>query len=563
MKSKIQSTIPYVFFLLALIPIVIVSRCTTLYGDDFIYATYFKDGLSAFMSNSYHHYTDMNGRALVHFMLELVLLFKDGLFIIVIPSLAILTFYLYTKICPIDKLKKVEFIALSLMLILCLSPQILREGMLWMAGAMNYILPTITAYLSLYIQKKSLENVKPIHYALAFICGATTEQCGAMTVSAMVLYLIGCKVSKKKISFKSWLLPLLTFLGYLTVILSPATFGRTTLEATEDISILKRLENLFYIALSKEGALWLFELTLILVSAKLYKKNKYLAVTGIIAILVSVVAYFYEAHLICGLIVTLAFIIIGFTLLFKGIYTEQTSLGLSALLSAGMLILSTTFGYRNIMPLLLTLICLSVNIFSAFIPKEKSVKWAAMLIVFAISVISSLPTINGYIANRKIIDQNLSAISNEGEGFYYNADLNPDYSYNQFITDNYYREAFRKIYKIDDNTKIFLKGKDFTDLRINGTHLEYPMYTEERLNYFPLRDVIEAYGGNLSFNSDTREVIIKLNGQIVSYNSNTKMFSDGTDATEYLVTNRKYGKMFEETQYFTADIFLKVFNIEL
>ena len=101
MKNKIQSAIPYVFFLLALIPLLIVSKCTTLYGDDFIYATYFSEGFSGFIQKTINHYTQMNGRALVHFILELILIFKDKLFIIVIPLLLTLTFFIYGKICGI------------------------------------------------------------------------------------------------------------------------------------------------------------------------------------------------------------------------------------------------------------------------------------------------------------------------------------------------------------------------------------------------------------------------------------------------------------------------------
>ncbi len=561
MKGKIQGYAPYLLFLLALIPLLIVSKCTTLYGDDFIYATYFSDGFSEFISKSVNHYTQMNGRALVHFILELILIFKDNLFVIVIPLFLILSFFLYGKICLKGEYKKIEFVTLSLMLIMCLSSSVLREGILWMAGYLNYVLPTLLAFLSLYLLKNNKAN--PFYLILAFICGATTEQGGAMAVSSMVLYIVASLIKKEKISKWAYLLPLFAFSGYLTVILSPATSGRTALEATETVPILKRFENLFYIAFSKEGATWLFELTLLLISAKLYKKQKTLSLIGFIAALISTVAYFYKAYIICGLAVTIAFLVIGFTLLFKGVYKEQASIGLSALLSAGMLLLSTTFGFRNLIPLYIALICLSVNIFISYLPKDAYVKSVATLLVFAISLICSLPTINGYIFNRKIIDQNISAVSNDDEGFYYNVDLNPDYSYNQFVTDNYYRDAFRKIYDVDKDTKIFLKGRDFTDLRIMGEHLEYPMYTEDKKNFFPLKDVIKAYGGEISYDNETKEIIININGKTVGYNRDKMKFSDGTDAVGHTPETRKYGKMFDETNYFTSEIFLKVFGINI
>lgn len=559
MKNKAKNIIPYILFLLALIPVLIVSRCTTLYGDDFIYATYFSDGFSEFISKTINHYNQMNGRALVHFILELILIFKDKFFVVFIPLFLILTFYLYSKIC--QKEKAIELTTISLMLLMCLSPAILREGILWMAGYMNYVLPTLLAFLSLYLLKN--DKTKPIYLILAFICGATTEQGGAMAVSSMVIYIFASLIKKESISKKSFLLPLFAFLGYLTVVLSPATSGRTTLEATETVSLIKRFENLFYIAFSKDGATWLFELTLLLISAKLYKREKAMSIAGFIAMAVSIVAYFYQAYIICGLAVTLAFLYIGFSLLFKGLYIEQVSIGLSGLLSAGMLLLSTTFGFRNLIPLYLTLICLSVNIFLSYVPKDTYTKTIAALLVFAISLICGLPTVKGYMNNRKIVNQNISAVSNEDEGFYYNVDLIPEYSYNQFITDNFYRDAYRKIYDVNEETKIFLKGKDFTDLRINGVHLEYPMYTEDKKNFFPLRDVIEAYGGELSYNIETKEIIIEINEKKVSYKRDEMKFSDGTDAVGHTPETRKYGKMFDETNYFTSEIFLKVFDISI
>ena len=561
MKSKIENYSPYLLFILALVPLLIVSKCTTLYGDDFIYATYFSDGFSEFISKTADHYVQMNGRALVHFILELVLIFKDSLFFIVIPLFIILTFFIYGKICLKDEYKKTEFITVSLMLLMCLSFAILREGILWMAGYLNYVLPTLLAFLSLYLLKNN--KMQPLCLILSFICGATTEQGGAMAVSSMVLYIVASLEKKEKISKKAYLLPLFAFLGYLTVILSPATSGRTALEATETVPIIKRFENLFYIAFSKYGATWLFELTLLLISAKLYKKQKTLSLIGFIASAISTAAYFYKAYIICGLVVTVVFLLMGFTLLFKGIYKEQASIGLSALLSAGMLLLSTTFGFRNLIPLYIALICLSGNIFISYLPKDIFIKSVATLLIFAITLICSLPTINGYIANREIIDQNISAISNEDEGFYHNVDLIPEYSYNQFITDNYYRDAFRKIYSVDKDTKIFLKGRDFTDLRINGEHLEYPMYTEDNKDFFPLKDVIKAYGGEISYDRETRDIIININGKTVGYNRAEMRFSDGTNAVGHTPETRKYGKMFDETNYFTSEIFLKVFDITI
>lgn len=570
MKASTEKYLSLILLVLAVIPVVIISKCTTLYGDDFIYATYFSDGFKNFLSMTYQHYINMNGRAIVHFLLEVILIFKDGIFFIVIPLLLVSVFILYCKASIIkNEISISDFITVCILCTLCLSYNILREGLLWMAGAMNYIFPTILAFAALLIQKKSIKEngIKPIYVLAMFLCGATTEQGGAMAAAVAILYIISALLKGEKLTLSVLSLPIFIIIGYLTVILSPATSTRTVQEAAaEAIPLIKRLDNLYFITLGKGGALWVFEVTLAMYALRFRNEFKNISLAAVITIILSLILSAYKLTLIAGLIITTAYLYICFTLFFKHIYTEKVIITLSALMSVGMLLLSTTFGYRNTMPCLLSLICVSADIFLECLPKSTLIKYTSILLVFAVTVISAFPLLNGYINNRKIINENLAAVSNSNDGFYYNVDINSKYGYNQFISDNFYRQSFRKIYKIDDSTKIYIKGKDFTDLRLNNTHLEYPMYTENNTEYFPLRSVIEAYGGTLVFDENTRQTNIDINGKKVYYDNDTKLFTvDGRviDATEFCADNRKYGRYFEFNQYFTRDIFENVFSILL
>ena len=244
MKVKSEKYLSLILLILAVAPLVIISKCTTLYGDDFIYATYFLGGFKNFLSMTYQHYVNMNGRAIVHFLLEVILIFKDGLFFIVIPLLLISVFVLYRKASAESNSSLLGFITVCVLCTLCLSPEILRESLLWLAGAMNYIYPTTLAFTALFVQKKavSTNKIKPTYALIMFLCGATTEQGGAMAAAVAILYILSAFLNGEKPSKSVLTLPLFIIIGYLTVILSPATSARTVQEASEEtVSFIKRM----------------------------------------------------------------------------------------------------------------------------------------------------------------------------------------------------------------------------------------------------------------------------------------------------------------------------------
>lgn len=570
MENKIKKCISLIFFISAIFPLVIIGKCTTLYGDDFIYATYFLDGIENFFKMTYEHYMKMNGRALVHFLLEVILIFKDKLFFIVIPLLLTSVFVLYCKTDTFgERHNAFLYTALAILCTLSLSSDILREGLFWMSGAMNYVFPTFLALVAFLLEKKSVytERFTPLYALIMFFCGASTEQGGAIAASFCILYIISQYINNKKASKTALILPLFIILGYMTVILSPSTSARTAAEAADNaIPLIKRLDNLFYISLGNGGALWVFELNLIMYALRFRKTFKPISLIACASVIASIVLSIYNLTMISGLFILSAYLYICAVLFFKEEYSDKAIVTFSAIVSVGMLIFSTTFGYRNIFPCLLLLVCVSVKLFLECLPKQPYRQVLSYLLVLFITASRIYPLAVGYAANRRLIDENLASVSNNGDGFYYNVDINPKYGYNQFISDNYYRTSFKKIYNINDTTKIYIKGKDFTNLTLNGIHLEYPMYTEKSTDYFPLRNVIEAYGGKIEFNEERNITVIDINDKKVYYDNKTKRFTfdeNIVDASTLCAQNKKYGRFFEFNQYFTKDIYESVFSISL
>ena len=546
---------------LCIVAIVLTGAATTLYGDDFDYALYFRNGLSEFLKMTAEHYMYTNGRAVVHFILESVLVFRDKLFFIVIPLLVFLVYFFASRALSVKS--RILFLAFSLSATLVLPYTVLREGVFWMAGAINYIYPTMLVFAAFYLFKRSAneERIGVLTLLVLFLAGASTEQGGAAVIAATVLYTAVRFKNMKSVKI-SFVMILIMLIGYATVVLSPATFGRAVSEISEQLTFAERLRLLYNVSVGKNSAFVVFEGAILLLAADEFRRHKLFSVLLAVAAVVSIVLIASEVYFAAGIILTLAFVSEGLVGLFSG-NAERSALLLSGLMSVGMLVFSVSFGYRNILPCLMTLIAVSSDILCELVPKgRKSV--ITLVAVFAVGVVSFAPVFFGYAENRKIINENLSALGDGTSDFYYNIDLDPRYSYNQFVSGGY-RSAYRRVYNICDEVKIYIKGSRFRDLYQNGVHCENPVYITDGEEYYPLRNVIEAEGGVVAYNKETRMTEISVNGKKVVFDNIKNIFNNNgveIDATEYRLVDREYGKMFVETVYFKAELFKTVFDID-
>lgn len=541
----------------------LTGAATTLYGDDFIYALYSRHGFLNFIKMTGEHYMQMNGRAAVHFLLELILVFKDRLFFVVIPLL-IMSVYFFAG-CALDVKQRTLFFALALSGTLILPYTILREGVFWMAGAMNYIYPTALALAAFYVFRRSAEEERikvPAAFVL-FLSGASTEQGGAAAIAAAALYSIIRFRDKKGIK-RCIIMLLIMAVGYATVVLSPSTFGRTVAETSEALSLIERLRLVYDFSVGRNSAFLVFEGVLLLLAADELKLHKPVSAMLAAAAAASGIFKLFGMYTAAGITLTAALTAEGIFGLFFG-KAERSALLLAGLASVGMLVFSVTFGYRNTLPCLLILIAVGADVLCELTPSGKKSVYA-LAVVFVFGVVSFAPTFCGYAENRKIINENLTAIGDGTSDFYYNADLNPKYSYNQFISDNYYRAAYRDIYGIRDGVKIYIKGADFRDLYHNGIHCENPIYIKDGKNYYPLRNIIEAEGGQPVYNEKTKLTEISVKGKSVIFDNEKNVFTaDGfdIDGAGYRLDDRKYGYMTKANLYFSAELYKKVFGIDV
>lgn len=534
-----------------LILIVMLGAFTTLYSDDFVYGTYFLDGFGNFVGKNVEHYQNVNGRVFVHLVLEGILFFKDTLFRFVLPLMLLLFAEMFYAICKEESGNRIAFLSLSMCGIMLMPLAVMREGVLWMAGAVNYILPSILILSGFYvIVKSTADRVKPIYYPLMFLCGATTEQGGAGVLCASVLWVAFCIVKKKNFTKNVYVLILLSLIGYLSVILSPATFGRMTGETSSAVGNLSGgVESFCGMFLKDSGLIWVFAFAGIVSAFICARRNLLIFLIDIIGVVLAVIFHFNRGYMQAFAILSAAVVYSSVYMMYKGICEKEAVLMITAIVSAVMLMFSTTYGSRNFLPFYLIMMCVCMlgvcNIAERMNEKKHLI---FMLAVFVLSFIYFVPTFSGYRNNRRVIDENLKSVYSSASDIEYNMDIDRKYSYTQFYEYDEYNRGFRKIYDIADDDKIFLYGTDFKKLVINKVRCENPIYVKDNVEYYPLRDVVEANGGKIEWDNNDRSAKVILNGTVVVYNAVAKSFIKNgyeLDAEEYkLNEEEKYGRFF-------------------
>ncbi len=552
----------------ALFSVTLISAATTLYGDDFIYGTYFCDGIGTFFKMTLRHYTEMNGRAFIHFLLELVLIFKDKLFFAVIPSMAVFLFYIFRKTAAQDKSKRsVTYYALCFCSVMLIPVRVMREGILWMSGAFNYLFPVGMSLTGLFIVKKTYqkENIPLYFYPLALLSGATTEQCGMMAIGSAIFCIAYEKIKRRTVSKNAVILTAIMILGYITVIASPGTSSRISDETvTAGMNIADRLGTLFYTVLLNKGILALFVACLILYAFDLRRDcfNWFLTISILCA--AAAILTFLKFYLPAGLFLTGSIIITAVVLLMHRDYAEIPILMLAAAGSVGMLVFSDSYGYRNFLPALLLFICIFSDRLSLLLNgcgiKQKN---ALMALYFAISFAVFLPTLKGYCKNRIIINENISSLNSKSGEINYNVDIDRLYGYNQYFVDSFYYDGIKKIYGLDKDDKIYMYGVDFEPFFINGVHVENPIYKKDGAFYYPLRGLAEAEDGKCGWDSEKKCAFFTIGEKTLYYDSNSDILKDGTAEYPigYILNDNKYGNFFRSNTYIKEDGLYEIFGI--
>lgn len=237
-KITINKKYSLIFLSVFILLMLYIHKFIYLGGDDFIYGSYVKGDITEFFNNHIYHYMFKNGRAIVHFIVTLFLICDVYLWRIINPIIIGCLIILISKLSSSDKNKYKKSIVLSIVLFSFISINISREAIYWLDGSFNYLYPIVIFLLNIYLVNKSIENNKNYWYLpiIGFIAGATVEQVGLMTIGILFLILIDrLFINKKKINSMVYVNFVVTIIGYLTVVLAPGNFIRSSKQNPEII----------------------------------------------------------------------------------------------------------------------------------------------------------------------------------------------------------------------------------------------------------------------------------------------------------------------------------------
>ncbi|MDO4618161.1 MAG: DUF6056 family protein [Clostridia bacterium] len=545
MKNEKSFSLGMLF--LSLVPFAIISGVICFYGDDFFYSVFFKDGLWEFWNKTVSHYLTMNGRALIHFVDEVVLVAGTPIFAFINPLMLFLLFFFASKTHLEDNNVVYTVIALSVTLMI---PQtIARESLWWITGSMNYVLPTVMAVCAFFLQTRAVEKGKQSIgvLLLCFILGAGTELSGAMACAMTFSYAffnfadkLSKKSDKKTYGFLCFIM---VFLGYLTVIFAPGTFNRAAREGSFVAGqTMNTLSALSVMIIGKGGITPYFIAVFILLGLVPFADksvSKLLKISFAVAVILAVCYLFGVANIPLMLAVVVFTLFVSFLLL-----KEKNTRAVGAMLVSSaavivVLVAAPSTYVRTLLPIILVLTAVISALVTHILGSSKEFYKACAMVLLTIGIICIAPTVKGYISNYKINIENIKSIESVKEtGFAeVSCDIDTQYAFTMFYEDGFFKSAFNKYYGIDENTPIYYTVKGMKTAYFNDKRLTHPTLEKEEF-YFPLSSLMQTVGydiywqdGIFGINTDSDNIIVDKN---MIYLSNGEVIDGGERVTYYM-----------------------------
>lgn len=247
MKKIIKNKYLYLTIIIIFIVLLYTHFNTFLANDDlpymFLYRTNVRiDSILDVIKNQCADYFNINGRIVVHSVLQAVLIFDKNLWSLLNPIMIILGLILLIKIVnlKIQNTNQVLSLLLGISLYLLMIP--LKQIIYWVAGSVNYVwVFTLLIFIIYLHQKYGFHKNKYINMLIIFIL-CLLHEC---TMVFTIVYIIGNMITdcyKNKKLNKDYLFYLIGFTGSLVLLLSPANQHRLVSDETwNNLNLIEKI----------------------------------------------------------------------------------------------------------------------------------------------------------------------------------------------------------------------------------------------------------------------------------------------------------------------------------
>ena len=497
---------------------------TTYSSDDYGYSLFLDNGVSGWVQMMQNHYHFVNGRTFVHLVATAILHFNNIVFSVFFSINLIIIAVCFRS----NQTNK----SLFWLLFLCgwiLTPRpILVEGVLWISGFCNYVLPTAMTALLFYQSRNALsKNVYSFRQIvwlliLSFLSGATTEQSGIALCILLILIFIEALSTHNVVYAKICLVQILfAIVGIASIFLSPATRLRVDREMYY-IPVSKRITNMLLwqkdVFLANPLFIILVAAVPILILIKNYKQKGNILIAAISAMIEICLALMiltggnFSVYCYGILLLLLLILAVSCWLL---CHREIGSLLCYAVVTVFVMLPTQSIGYRTLLPMYIILLSLFCELFcdstNGLIAKQPKLArfFAAILVLFAVgTVIHDLPH---YYYNHKIDMINAEyAKQAKSEGvLYYCMDYDDAYTHVKAYQDGYFYSEYIKTLRLSSPLEhIFFYGENLPIVFVNDVRVTSPGIKSVSGEWLiSLRDVIEHLGGAVIWSEKGTQIV--------------------------------------------------------
>ncbi|MBP3635494.1 MAG: hypothetical protein J6J17_03440 [Bacilli bacterium] len=229
----------------------ILNSLTPLIADDYSYSLMSGDseitGLIDIINNQISHYINWGGRSVAHTIAQIFLFFKNKIIFNLFNSFmyCALIYFIY-KHSTINYEKEKPMLIVIIHLLIWIFMPVFGQTCIWLVGSCNYLWMSTLILSFLYIIRKERVNNNIFYAILLFIIGIlagwTNENTSFGLIVIIILTLIAKKRKNEKI-LKYQITGLLgSICGFITLILAPGNFVRSS-QITENTSFMLKYSS--------------------------------------------------------------------------------------------------------------------------------------------------------------------------------------------------------------------------------------------------------------------------------------------------------------------------------
>ncbi len=553
-----EKALLFLLIIICLALVAFLAGITVYSSDDYWYSTFMDGGVARYFGMMKEHYLTCNGRNLVHFFAQLILHFGNWLFVIFAVGIFLLIPLSVDKIrsdCGLtsrhanrgivslagaerDKMtsgwNRPEFFMLFFFFaagILLLPLSVMVNGILWISGFCNYVLPAGMAAAEIMIMKRFA--ARPMRHffmsdiavwIFAFLCGATTEQGGSVSVLICFFFLVTCIAENRRRILSCMIAFFCGVLGLLTIFLSPATRSRAGAEAPgQSQGMLQH-----FVEQAGKQAAFFSEYTSVLVMTALFfactaaffllRKKRGSGTAATVLFLISS-AFLAGLRFFDGTVRTASYTGVMFCLLIAAIfylfteYREISLLLLNALASLAVMLMTSSAGHRIYLPF-----CLWLLAALSWILSSLSARWRPTariifaLLCTAVICVQMWIQIPGYLQNYRVDQMNHESArqARNGKELLYCIDYDMDYTHVKAYSDPYFYQSYLKSEGLPADTRVYFYSRQLPSVWAGDKKTSFPTVQAKESEYgylLPLRDIVELLGGTVEVQSGWRAPI--------------------------------------------------------